>query len=98
MKRPARVCCSTNQKASAMLGPSTMMNRLYWGMVAPKSEKELLSSGGRLTDFCCRTPEDLRRVAEDQPQRVREEQLVELFLPVQMAEEHALDDAAQQRD
>ena len=53
MKRPARVRCSTNQNASAMLGPSTMMNRLYWGIVAPKSENEPASSGGRLTDFCC---------------------------------------------
>src|SRR5207244_10867900 len=43
--------------------------------------------------FLLRTPEDLRRVAEDQPQRVREEQLVELFLPVQTTEERALDDA-----
>ena len=53
MKRPARVRCNTNQKASAMLGPSRMMNRLYWGIVAPKSENEPASSGGRLTDFCC---------------------------------------------
>jgi hypothetical protein len=29
------------------------MNRLYNGMVAPKSEKEPVSPGGRLSDFCC---------------------------------------------
>jgi len=74
-----------------------MMNRLYWGIVAPKSENEPASSGGRLTDFCC-VPQKIFDVAEDEPERVREEKLVELLLAVEVPEEHALDHAAQQRD
>ncbi len=43
-------------------------------------------------------PDDLGHVAQDQHQGVGEEQLVELFLAVEVAEEHPLHDAAQRRD
>ena len=44
-----------------------------------------------------RAPDDLGDVAEDQHQRVREQQLVELLAAVQVAQEQPLDDPAQQR-
>jgi len=48
--------------------------------------------------FLLGAPEDLRGVAQDEAERVGEQELVELLLAVEVAEQHALDDAAQQRD
>ena len=45
-----------------------------------------------------RAPEHLGRIAQDQRQRVGEQQLVELFLAVEMAKEEALDQPTERGD
>ena len=54
--------------------------------------------GGRGTRELLRAPQHARDIAEDQHQRVGEEQLVELLAAVEMAQQQPLDHAAEQRD
>ena len=67
-------------------------------MVAPKSEKAPVEPRRPRHRLLLRAPDDLRHVAEDQHERVGEEELVELLLAVEVAEEQPLHDAAEHRD
>ena len=65
--------------------------------MVPKISKPPASTGGRDTESCCVPHSELGGVAEDQHQRVGEQQLVELLAAVEIAEQQALDERAEER-